>query len=180
VGEQTQDVTFEVLPDPRSSAAPADYAAQFDFIMESRELLSRTHNEIARVRQLRMQLQALQARMEADGEDSDNPSPLGLEILALTETIDPIEESLYQTQNESRQDPLNYPIRLNNKLTSLMRMVAVGDARPTMQASQVKDELSFAIETQLDALDVVWNERLPSLNNQIKDRGMDMIAISTN
>jgi hypothetical protein len=178
VGDQAQDVKFDVVPDPRSSTSPADYAAQFNFIMESRVLLSRAHNEIARVRQLRTQLEALQARLEADGEDPDNPSPLGLEIIALTETIDSIEEALYQTQNESRQDPLNYPIRLNNKLTSLMRIVAVGDSRPTTQAEQVKSELGFAIETQLDGLQVVWDERLPSLNNLIKDRGINMIAIN--
>jgi len=179
VGEQMREVMFEVKPDPRSSATQADYVSQFNFITESRDLLSRTHNEIARVRQLRTQLESLQARLEGEGEDPENPSPLGLEIIALTETIDPIEETLYQTQNESNQDPLNYPIRLNNKLTSLMRIVAVGDSRPTTQARQVKSELSFAIEAQLEALQVVWDERLPSLNNQIKDRGIDMIAIES-
>ena len=178
VAGNVHDVTFEVLPDPRSPASAADYAAQFQFVAESRDLLSRTHTEIAKVRELRSQLEALKARLEEEGEDPDNPSALSLEILALTETVTPIEEALYQTKNESRQDPLNYPIRLNNKLTSLMRLVAIGDSRPTTQAQQVKSELSFAIETQLDALQVIWEERVPGLNNQIKDRGLDMIAFS--
>jgi hypothetical protein len=177
VAGEVREVGFDVVPDPRSSATPEDYAAQFRFVVEARDLLSRTHNEIANIRKLRTQLEALQARLEAEGEVPDDPSQLSLEILALNDTITAIEETLYQTKNESRQDPLNYPIRLNNKLTSLMRLVAVGDSRPTTQAQEVKRELSYAIETQLEALQTVWDERLPALNNLIKDRGMDMIAI---
>lgn len=180
VDDDVQEVHFQVLADPRSTATPADYAAQFNFVVECRDLLSRTHREISKIRALRAQLEELQARLAEDGEDPDSPSPLGLEIVALTETVTPIEEALYQTKNESRQDPLNYPIRLNNKLTSLMGLAAVGDSRPTTQALQVKSELSYAIESQLEALQLVWDERVPGLNNQVKDRGMDMISISAN
>ena len=177
VGNDVQEGSFEVLPDPRSDSSDADYAAQFDFIIESRDLLSRTHNEITRIRALRSQLEGLQSRLADAGEDPDAPSALGLEIIALLETVTAIEEALYQTRNESRQDPLNYPIRLNNKLTSLMRTVATGDSRPTSQSLTVKRELSNAINTQLDALQVVWDERVPSLNRQIDDTGLTLISI---
>jgi hypothetical protein len=93
------------------------------------------------------------------------------------ETITGIEEALYQTKNQSRQDPLNFPIRLNNKLTSLMGMVATGDAAPTQGALAVKAELSAAMETQLSMLQDVWNTQVPALNKQIKAQGMDMIAL---
>ncbi len=177
VGDDVREASFEILPDPRSSSSPADYAAQFGFIIEARDLLSRTHNEISRIRSLRGQLENLQARLESEGEDPEAPSALGLEITALLETMTGIEEALYQTKNESRQDPLNYPIRLNNKLTSLMRTVSTGDARPTDQSLAVKRELSGAIETQLDALQNVWDERVPALNRQIGDAGMTVIAL---
>jgi hypothetical protein len=85
---------------------------------------------------------------------------------------------LYQTKNESSQDPLNYPIRLNNKLTSLMRTVDVGDARPTTSAIAVKSELSSAIEANLDQLDIVWNENVPALNSSIQAMGIDLVSIS--
>ena len=172
-----QEVTFDVLPDPRTSSSRADYAAQFEFVVEARDLLSRTHNEIGRIRSLRTQLESVAKRLAEAGEDPDSPSALGLEITALLETITAIEEALYQTQNESRQDPLNYPIRLNNKLTSLMRTVATGDARPTRQAVAVKEELSYSIEAQLTALETVWSDRLPALNRQIDDSGMPLIAV---
>ena len=68
VGDLTEEVEFTILPDPRSTATSADYQAQFDFIMEARDLLSTTHVEIRKVRQLRTQLEGLKARVEADAE----------------------------------------------------------------------------------------------------------------
>jgi photosystem II stability/assembly factor-like uncharacterized protein len=177
VGDTTSDVDFEVVADPRSAATQADFQAQFDFIMESRDLLSQTHVEIRRVRALRTQLEGLRARLEADAESDRSVAALIEEIDLLVETIDPIEEALYQTQNESRQDPLNYPIRLNNKLTSLMRTADVGDARPTAGALAVRDELGSAIESELEQLEVVWEENVPALNSQIQSLGIDLVTI---
>ena len=178
VGSISQDVTFEILPDPRTSSTAEDYAAQFDFVMDSRNLLSRTHVEIRKIRQLRTQLEGLQARLEKDSGGDADTAELVAEVTVLLETITPIEEALYQTQNESRQDPLNYPIRLNNKLTSLMRTAAVGDARPTAGAIAVKNELSTAIESELAQLDSVWNENVPALNSRIQSMGIDLVTIT--
>ena len=177
VGDVSHDVTFEVLPDPRSSSTAEDYRAQFNFVTESRDLLSRTHGEIRRIRALRTQLEGLQTRFEQEGEGDADTADLLAEVAALLETITPIEEALYQTQNESRQDPLNFPIRLNNKLTSLIRTVAVGDTRPTDSALAVKNELSTAIEAELQQLDSVWDENVPALNSRIQSMGIDLVTV---
>ncbi|MDX1404240.1 MAG: hypothetical protein R3192_06875 [Woeseiaceae bacterium] len=177
VGGTSQDVSFDILADPRTSATQADYQAQFEFLLEARDLLSRTHVEIRRIRELRAQLDSLTARFEKGAEGDADLESLLAEIKAIDETITPIEEALYQTQNESRQDPLNYPIRLNNKLSSLMRTVDVGDARPTASAIAVKNELSAAIESELGQLDVVWDENVPALNSRIQELGIDLVTV---
>jgi len=177
VGDSVEQVDFEVLADPRSTASAADYRAQFDFIVGARDLLSRTHNEIGRIRSFRGQLETLQARLTTEPEPGEAMAGLAEEIDALLQTIGTIEESLYQTQNQSRQDPLNYPIRLNNKLTSLMNTVDVGDSRPTASALAVRDELSAAINAQLDQLDAVWNERVPALNSRIRALGIELLSV---
>jgi photosystem II stability/assembly factor-like uncharacterized protein len=178
VGDVTEDVEFEIVADPRSDASQADFEAQFRFIAGASELLSRTHVEIRKVRQLRGQLEGLQARLEGEAEADQSVAGLLEEIDLILETVQPVEESLYQTQNESRQDPLNYPIRLNNKLTSLMRTVDVGDARPTDGAMAVRDELATAIESELEQLDEVWNEHVPALNSRIQSMGIDVVSIT--
>ena len=177
IGGERQEVDFEIVADPRSNATQSDFEAQFEFIVGARDLLSRTHVEIRKVRQLRTQLEGLKVRLEADAESDQSTAELIEEIDLLLETVEPIEKSLYQTQNESRQDPLNYPIRLNNKLTSLMRTVDVGDARPTDGAIAVRNELSERIESELGQLDSVWNENVPALNSRIQSMGIDIVSI---
>ncbi|MFK8031300.1 MAG: WD40/YVTN/BNR-like repeat-containing protein [Gammaproteobacteria bacterium] len=176
IGGKRQDVSFKVLADPRSSATPDDFAAQFAFVKEARDLLTRTHKEIVNLRQLRAQLTSLSGRAETDVAISEE---LAASISELMEKLDPIEKALYQTQNESRQDPLNFPIRLNDKLSAVMSLTAMGDAAPTKQALAVKQELSSAIEIQLAALAAIWRNEVPALNQRIKSAGVDLLKAAS-
>jgi hypothetical protein len=177
VGDVEQDVYFDVQPDPRSSSTPADYQAQFAFVMETRDLLSRAHAEIIRIRAMREQLDGLLARLSSDSEIAAEGSDLDDKISTLLDAMTMIEEALYQTKNESQQDPLNYPIRLNNKLTSLMRSVAAGDAKPTNQAYAVRAELATAINAHLNDLAALWTMELPSLQAQISALGLSLLVL---
>jgi hypothetical protein len=91
--------------------------------------------------------------------------------------MDGIEKTLYQTQNESRQDPLNFPIRLNNKLNSVMRMTAMGDAAPTTQALAVKAQLSAQIEGALSEIENVWTVELPAINRALDASGVQILHL---
>ena len=102
-----------------------------------------------------------------------------MSITELLEKLDPIEQALYQTQNESRQDPLNFPIRLNDKLSDVMSLTAIGDAAPTTQAIAVKQELSAAIEVQLAALGAIWRDEVPALNKRITAAGVDLLKTAS-
>ena len=176
VGAQSQEQAFEVLPDPRASASAADYAAQFAFVTEVRDLLSRTHRAIGRVRALRGQLDTLRSRL--NGDAAGGGEALRQAIDDFDGAMTAIEEALYQTRNESRQDPLNFPIRLNDKLSSLMRLVAGSDAAPTTQALAVKEELGGRARKQLARLDTLWEEALPALNARIRESGMGMLYLA--
>lgn len=129
-----------------------------------------------RIRQLRAQLTSLSGRAETDEAISED---LAASITELMEKLDPIEQALYQTQNESRQDPLNFPIRLNDKLSDVMSLTAIGDAAPTTQALAVKQELSEAIEVQLAVLEEIWRNDMPALNQRITDAGVDLLNTAT-
>jgi len=175
VGDVALEQPFEIRPDPRSSASSIDYRAQFLFVSECRDLLSRTHREIVRMRELKTRLDELKARL-TEGD----PAVAGLleEVAAIEEQVTGVEEALYQTSNESAQDPLNFPIRLNDKLTGVMSLVASNDAPPTSQAIAVKAELTAAITKELGELELVWNVRLPALNDSIRATGLDFVTLS--
>ena len=93
---------------------------------EIRDQLTATHDAIARLRAVRDQ--AKTAAERAKGTEAEKPIADAAEALAKKLTA--VEEALYQTKNRSSQDPLNYPIRLNNKLAALASTVASADAAP--------------------------------------------------
>jgi photosystem II stability/assembly factor-like uncharacterized protein len=175
LGENVEEVEFEVLPDPRSTVTADDYRAQFDFLLGTRDLLTETHNEITRIRALRGQLESVQGRLDPDATQA--AATLDAKISEVLDTITSIEEALYQTQNQSRQDPLNYPIRLNNKLSSLFQSVALGHGRPTDQAIAVRDDLSADVRRELESLQYVWTTGVPELNQLIDAAGMSLLTV---
>ena len=69
--------------------------------------------------------------------------------------ISQIEENLYQVRNQSSQDPLNFPIKLNNKLASLMRVVESGDYKPTAGSYKVFDELKAELAIEINKLNKI-------------------------
>ena len=72
-----------------------------------------------------------------------------------TDKLSAVEEELYQVKNQSNQDPLNFPIKLNNRLAYLRKSVESGDGPPTAGAYKVFNELSSDLKTHLDNLDSV-------------------------
>ncbi len=72
-----------------------------------------------------------------------------------------VEEEVYQVKNRSGQDPLNYPIKLNNKIAALAGVVESSDNKPTDQSYTVFKELSARLDAQLQALDKTVKTELP-------------------
>lgn len=194
VGGWSSEVPFEVLPDPRSSATAEDLKAQFDFAIETRDGLTRTHKAIRQLRQARKELETLRERLtgtaatpdapaaglpatDAPATDlpaADTPTPaahpeLEKAIDDLLAELKGIEEALYQTKNQSPQDPLNYPVRLNDKLAALLRLASLGENRPTDSMVQVREQLQAAIDAQLTRLDELWRTRLPEINRLARE-----------
>ncbi|HSR68978.1 MAG TPA: glycosyl hydrolase [Acidobacteriota bacterium] len=173
VDGQSQTRDFEILPDPRSSATPQDFQEQFDFLIEVRDKVSETHQAIKRIRQIRGQINGVTGRLD-DGEEYKSIHDKAKSIL---KDIKAVEEALYQTKNKARQDPLNYPIRLNNKLAALSGVVSTGDYPPTDQAVAVKNQLVQAIDAELAKLKAVVDNDLPEFNNLVKQADVPAVVL---
>ena len=171
VADSEMETSALLQADPRSPSTHADLKAQFDFLMSIRNQLTETHTAIAAIRRVRDQVKGLRPHLKGLDEASELSGDLDDFLAALEE----VEETLYQTKNQSRQDPLNFPIRLNNKLSSLARVMDIGDFRPTLQAEEVRKELTGAIVEQLDRLEKIWTETLPALNQRIRAAGVPLL-----
>ena len=173
VGDDSTTVPFEIKKDPRSSATIADLQAQFDFLLEIRDKLSETHRAIKKIRDVRSQVKAITSRL-GDYEGADE---IRAAAKALNEKLTAVEEALYQTKNQSRQDPLNFPIRLNNKLAALASTASIGDYRPTRQALAVKQELTAAIDAELAKLRTILETDLPAFNELVREKAIPAVIV---
>ena len=82
---------------------------------------------------------------------------------------------MYQTKNQSGQDPLNFPIKLNNKLAHLSSVAGEGDYPPTNQVKSVADELTKKIDERLNKLHSIMEKDLPDFNRKVRDKGVSAI-----
>lgn len=172
IGDWSQEQTFEILADPRSESTLADFQAQFDFAIDVRDKVTETHRAIKDIRQTREDLGRVK-EMLGDNPEADE---LIERLKSIGDEISEIEKELYQTKNRSSQDPLNFPIRLNNKLAALGGQVSSGNYRPTDQAEAFKKEVTALINEQLERWYQIRDQQLPNVNNEIKDLRIDYIS----
>jgi len=162
---------FTLKKDPRSTATPADLAAQFAFLQLVREKTSWANDAVKTIRYVRSEL--------ADREKRLNGSSLSeFQALAapLRRELSVVEDSIYQTKNRSGQDPLNYPIRLNNKIAALAGVAGSAEARPTDQTSTVFTTLSTQLDGELGKMRRALEGSLPKINSVLKSNGQPLMC----
>ncbi|MAT54344.1 MAG: glycosyl hydrolase [Saprospirales bacterium] len=164
---------FKILKDPRSEVTVEDIQKQFDFAIEVRDKLTEAHTAIEEIRTLRSKAKEFTKTLDKKNEKLKPLIELSLEMDSVMTAV---EEALYQTKNRARQDPLNFPIRLTNKLghlNSLMR----GDYPPTKQAIQVKEELTKEIDDWLAKYYEVRDQKVPQFNKLIRELEVDVLTV---
>src|SRR5688572_21511848 len=163
--------SFEIKADPRVTTTAADYAKQSELGLKIRDKLSETHNAIIQIRDVRRQVEDLLKRVGSQSK------PINDAGTALNKKLTVIEEALYQTKNQSNQDPLNYPIRLNNKLAALGGVVGSAEAAPNAQSYAVYDELVTAIDAELQKLSQVMKTDVPAFNQLVRDQNIPAVVV---
>ena len=171
VDGQTMAETFAVRPDPRLATTAADYAKQLDLALKIRDQLTETHNAIIQIRDVKRQVDDLVKRVGVQSK------PIADAGTALNKKLTEVEEALYQTKNQSSQDPLNFPIRLNNKLAALLGVVSRSETPPNEQSFAVYDELSAQINGQLQKLSQIMKTDVPAFNQLVKDQNIPAIVV---
>jgi hypothetical protein len=144
-----------------------DLHEQFVLAKQISDKVSTANQAVLRIRNLKTQI--------ADRANQTSEGSIKRSAESLTEKLTAIEGEIYQYRNRSSQDPLNYPIRLNNKLAALQNIVESGDNRPTSQAYTVFKALSARLDKELARLDAVVKSDVASLNNLLAKAGIDFV-----
>lgn len=155
---------FAVKMDPNlKDVSKEDLDEQFELANKIMQKTSAANEAVIRIREIKTKIDSAKTTIP-DDQYSKTVKPF-------VDKLSKIEESLYQVKNRSGQDPLNFPIKLNNRLASLRRSVEDGDSKPTDGAYKVFNELSAELEKHLNDLDKVINENRPEINTIIQTHG---------
>ena len=168
VDGQSQTQEFEILKDPRLKITLEDFQAQFDFLMKVRNKVSEANEGIINIRKIKQDLTYLKNKM---GEDEKNKD-INDAIKKFDDELKTIENTIHQTKNSSVQDPLNYGIKLNNRLAHLMTEQAQGDYRPTQQGEEVRAKISQMVDEELGKLKNCIDSNLNRINQMAKEKGV--------
>jgi len=172
-GKMVADQTFNLLKDPRSTATQEDLQAQFTFIIEIQEKLSEIHKTLKNIAKVKAQIATLKKSISDKDKNKEIIDLADKIVKELTE----YEDVLYQTKSKSNQDPLNFPIRLNNKLAHLNSLSAIGDYKPTDQSIEFKNEITVLIDTELANIYAIFETDVVMLNKKVKKSEINLINL---
>ncbi|MFQ5934041.1 MAG: glycosyl hydrolase, partial [Dehalococcoidia bacterium] len=164
--------SFEILKDPRVSATQKDLEAQFDLLIKVRDKLSETHDAVNKLRSIRQQVDEWVQRAKGSRAAS-----------AVSEAADPLKEKLSAIENELIQvdykgarERLHLPVKLNNKLAELPKVIASADFAPPKQAYDVFHDLSARTDHQLGLLNGIVSTDVPAFNELVQELGVPAIV----
>jgi hypothetical protein len=166
-GSVTRTQDFMIQRNPAFAATDADLQEQFKLAKQIGDRVTEANTAVIRIRDLKSQA--------AERADTSAAQAVKTAAASFAERLTDIEGEIYQYRNQSNQDPLNYPIRLNNKLAALQGTVDGGDARPTDQSYAVFKELSGRLDTQLARLEAFLKTELPAFNKVLTDHQLEPV-----
>ncbi len=155
---------FRLLADPRvEGVTAADHVAQFRFLQRVAGRFSEANDAVKTIRYVRAEIEDRRGKLSGDALAAFNQH-----AAALMATLSSVEDSIYQTKSRSGQDPLNYPIRLNNRIGALMGMAGGSDGRPTAQVVEVFNRLGTLLDRELARMRSAISTHLPPINGTLR------------
>ena len=164
---------FEILIDPRSEVKISDIKKQLNFVNSVNKTVDKAHKAIKEIRKINSKLK----EFESNFSESNLVADIISNAKQLRSKLSDVEKTLYQTQNRSNQDPLNFPIKLTNKLGYLNRLVKLNDFPPTDQDEMVRLELTKKVENQLKSFKLLIENNVKNFNEEFVKLELDYLKI---
>ncbi len=163
---KSQTQSFQVKRDPRLTTTPEQYNKQLTLALQIRDKLSETNEGVIRIREVRKQLEGYTGRSDKRVAEAAKE---------LIKRLTAVEEDLYQTKNRASEDPLNFPIKLNNKLAHVLGVVSGSDNEPTAQSYMVYEDLATQVNAKLNTLKGLLTTDLAAFNKLVRDANVPAI-----
>ena len=165
---RSQTQPFAVQKHPFHTVSDADLKAQFELASAIRDKVNEANEAIIQIRRIKREIDdRLKKSQNADVKAVAEQ---------LMKELTAVEEDVYQVRNQSNQDPLNFPIKTNNRLASLLRVVESGEGRPTSNVEPIFDDLKKELQAESDRLKKAVTTYLPRFNNVATRAGLAPIS----
>ncbi|MBT8312574.1 MAG: glycosyl hydrolase, partial [Flavobacteriaceae bacterium] len=165
------EADLTIVKDPRLPNSQQDFQEQFDFLMAVRDQVSRANQAIVEIRRVKRDLDYLKGKATDQQE-------LKAMLHDFETKLTEVENNIHMTKNQSRQDPLNYGIRINNRLAFLMADSQRGDYPPTNQAREFFVEIKKELDLEISSLEKLMNTYVGEINSKISDSQIKMISVN--
>ncbi|MEA3420651.1 MAG: glycosyl hydrolase, partial [Acidobacteriota bacterium] len=173
VGEEVKTQAWEWKKDPRLLTTQEDFQEQFDFMIKVRDKTTEVNRGVNKLRAVEKQVNDLLHKIK-DFPGTEQIVKAGKE---LNKKLKEVEDVLIQSKSKSGQDPLNYPILLDDKIAGVASVVASADSRPTDQSYEVFKELSEKADEQILKLKKILESDIPAFNKLVREAGIPAIIL---
>jgi hypothetical protein len=171
---KSETLPLEIRRDPRLGVTDDDLRKQNELLAKINAKLTEAHDGMARLRAAREQVTSATERAKGLPQEKEIADAGD----ALKKKLTAVEEKLYQTKNQSNQDPLNFPIRLNNKLSWLANVVSSAETAPTDQSVALYTELAGQIDAELATLKKVIEEDVKAFNETVAKAAVPAVKMN--
>jgi len=168
VDGKSQTQPLVVRKHPIRNTPDADMTEQFALAIQIRDKISEANGAVIQIRRIKDAVKdrltkSQDAQLKAAGD-------------RLAANLSAVEQDIYQVKNQSGQDPLNFPIKTNNRLASLLGMTLRGEGKPTANIPSIFEDLKKELKGETDRLDEVLGADLAAFNTEAKRAGVDPIV----
>src|SRR5262245_32254030 len=168
VDGRTLTQSFTVRKHPWRTVGDADLQDQYELASRIRDKVNEANNAVIQIRRIKREL--------ADRVDKSKNADVKAIAEQLQRELTSVEEDVYQVRNQSNQDPLNFPIKTNNRLASLLRVIEAGDGKPLGNVEPIFSDLQAELKAETDRLQRALTTYLPRFNQQVQRLGLAPIS----
>ena len=166
------DGSFNIKANPVYNLSQQDYEEQFNFLISVRDKFNDIQKAGKNIRDIRKQINDF-----VDKQGKDVPKEIKQQADTINKQMTAVEEALHQTKAKSGQDVLNYPIRLDDKISGLYDFAVSGNVAPAKQVKEAFVELGGQADVQLNKLKKIMEEDLIKFNGMIREKALPVIGV---
>ncbi len=172
VDSKVYTTKLRLLKDPRVTYSDRDLEEQYRFTVQVVERINDANSTVLRIRDSKAQIDKAVTDSKKDPEVTSAAA-------ALEDKLTAIEGEIYQYRSKSGEDPLNFPVMLNDRLAGVTSVVQSGQMPPSAQAREVFAGLSKLLQVRLDRLKALEGKEVLTFNVVLKSKGLTAIVPKT-